>query len=330
MIHSKLYVSIILSFVLFSCSSDDKATQIIEADRESGAFVRTLSFNNSDLIQNDLTSTFSVNLEVQDEDQGALLDRLEVFVTFNDNTPDNGAESSQEVLIRTLGSDVFTEGSSGLPRHTLALTQSELLSATNISPDNVQCQDQFQIRLKLNLTDGRSFSVEDGSSSVVIAFDTLFSSPFCYTVNIVEPIDTNQFIGMYQYTSIVNGPFGPTFGTPKIVEIKRGSSINSRIFEADYIVSRQNEPSRPFTFLVACDEIIFGKNQISSFFSWCRPGGGFSFGGSPVLLGPDVTNSQINPLDDSSFELQFVEGYLGWDGDCEFGTVPVRIQFTKQ
>jgi hypothetical protein len=194
----------------------------------------------------------------------------------------------------------------------------------------VQCQDQFIIRLKLFLTDGRSFSVEEGSSSVVIAFDTLFSSPFCYTVNIVEPIDANQFIGMYQYTSIVNGPFGPTFGSPKIVEIKRGNSINSRIFEADYIVSRQNEPSRPFTFLVACDEIIFGKNQISSFFSWCRPEGGFSFGGSPVLLGPGVTNSQINPLDDSSFELQFVEGYLGWDGDCEFGSVLVRISFTKQ
>ena len=330
MINSKLYVFTIVSFILLSCSSDEKATQVIEADRESGAFVRTLSFNNSDLIQNDLTSTFSVNLEVQDEDQGDLLDHLEVFVTFKDNSAGNGIESSQEVLIKTLNRDVFSEGSTGLPRHTLELTQSELLNATNIPTANVQCQDQFLIRLKLFLKDGRSFSVEDGSSSVVIAFDTLFSSPFCYTVNIVEPMDSNQFIGMYQYSSIVNGPFGPTFGTPKIVEIKRGNSTNSRIFEADYIVSRQNEPSRPFTFLVACDEIIFGKNQISSFFSWCRPGGGFSFGGSPVLLGPSETNSQINPIDDSSFELRFVEGYLGLDGDCEFGTVPVQILFTKQ
>ena len=330
MINSKLYISIILSFLLLSCSSDEKATQIIEADRESGAFVRTLSFNNSDLILNDLASTFSVNLEIQDEDQGDLLGYLEVFATFIDNTPENGTETSQEVLIRTLDSNVFTEGVSGLPRHTLEITQSELLNATNIPTSNVQCQDQFLIRLKLFLIDGRSFSVEDGSSSVVIAFDTLFSSPFCYTVNIVEPIDNNQFIGMYQYSSIVNGPFGATFGSPKIVEIKRGNSVNSRIFEADYIVSRQNEPSRPFSFLVACDEIIFGKNQISSFFSWCRPGGGFSFGGSPVLLGPDVTNSQIQAGDDSSFELRFVEGYLGWDGDCEFGTVPVQILFTKQ
>lgn len=152
-----------------------------------------------------------------------------MFATFKDNTPENGTETSQEVLIRTLGSDVFTEGSSGLPRHTLELAQSELLTATNIPTANVQCQDQFIIRLKLFLTDGRSFSVEDGSSSVVIAFDTIFSSPFCYTVNIVEPIDNNQFIGMYQYTSIVNGPFGATFGSPKTLEIKRGNSVYKTI-----------------------------------------------------------------------------------------------------
>lgn len=321
---------VLSTFLFISCSSDDKATQLIEEQRDSGAFVRTLNFNNSDLILNDLSSTFSVNLEVQDEDRGKLLDHLEVFATFQDNTPENGNATSQEFLIQTIESNAFTLGASGLPRYNLGLTLSELLSATNVSNDLVLCKDQFLVRLKLHLIDGRSFSVEDGSSSVVIAFDTLFSSPFCYTLNIVEPMETNQFIGMYQYNSIINGPFGPTFGTPKTVEIKRGNSINSRIFEADYIVSRQNEASRPFTFLVACDEIIFGKNQISSFFSWCRPGGGFSFGGSPVLLGPDLTNAHVDSNDDSAFELQFVEGYLGWDGDCEFGTVPVRILFTKQ
>ena len=59
---------VLSTFLFISCSSDDKTTQLIEEQRDSGAFVRTLNFNNSDLILNDVSSTFSVNLEVQDED----------------------------------------------------------------------------------------------------------------------------------------------------------------------------------------------------------------------------------------------------------------------
>jgi len=325
----KAFLSVILTCLIVSCSSDEKTSGLIGGEVDSGAFVRTLGFNNSDVIQGDPTSTFSVNLEVQDEEDGGLLDNLEVFAKFKDNTPANGNLTSQEFLVKTISSGSFITGPIGLPRFTLELTLSELLSATSISNDATLCKDQFLIRLKLNLTDGRSFSVDAGSSSTIIGFDTLFSSPFCYSVTLVDPLG-DQFIGMYRYSSIIDGPIGPTFGQPKVVEIKRGSSVNSRTFEANYIVSRLNEPARTFNFLVACDELIFGKNQISSFFSWCRPEGGFSFGGPPILLGPDTQNSMVNYDDDSTFELQFVEGYLGWDGDCDFGTTPVRILFTKQ
>jgi len=215
---------------------------------------------------------------------------------------------------------------------TLELTYQELTNSTQVLNDEIQCKDQFLIRLVLNLTDGRSFSVNDGASSSIIAFDTIFSSPFCYTLNIVDPIPANRFIGVYQYQSIVDGPIGPTFGLPNTVEIRVGESPNTRVFEANYIVSRGNEPARTFRFVVNCDEIIFRKNQLSSFFSWCRPetGGGFSFGGPPILLGPGTENATVNINDDTNFELHFVEGYLGWDGDCDFGTVPVSILFTKQ
>jgi hypothetical protein len=146
----------------------------------------------------------------------------------------------------------------------------------------------------------------------------------------VTPIPGERFVGTYTYESIIDGPIGPTFGTPKNVVIRVGESPNTRVFEANYIVSRLNEPARTFRFVVNCDEILFRKNQLSSFFSWCRPEGGFSFGGPPILLGPDTENAPVNPDDDTSFELWFVEGYSGWDGDCDFGTVPVKMLFTKQ
>lgn len=320
---------VISLFLLFSCSEDDKATQLIDDEILEGAFIRTLDFTNSDLALGDLSSTFSVNLEAQIGAQDGL-DTIEVYARFNDTNLANGNQSSSEVLVKTIEQDFFTIGPNDLPRTTLALTYEELVTATNIQADSILCKDQFLLRLAINLTDGRSFSVADGSSSAIIAFDTIFSSPFCYTLNIVDPIPAGQFVGTYMYESIVDGPIGPTFGASRTVDIRVGESPNTRIFETNYIVSRLNEPERSFRFVVSCDELLFRKNQLSSFFSWCRPEGGFSFGGPPILLGPDVENAPANLDDDTVFELWFVEGYLGWDGDCDFGIVPVKIKFTKQ
>ncbi|MEP2935439.1 MAG: hypothetical protein ABJM06_06965 [Gilvibacter sp.] len=326
----KHYVGLLSMVLLLACSSDDKVVQVVDDGVLGGAFIRTLSFTNSDLVLNDAASTFSVDLEVQDEQEGALFESISVLARFKDNNPEDGDQSGSEVLVKTLESDAFGTSANNLPITTLTLTYAELVAATNVLVESIQCKDQFLVRLVLHLTDGRTFSVNDSSSSAVIGFDTIFSSPFCYTLNIVEPIANTQFVGTYEYRSIVDGPIGPTFGLPNTVNIRVGESPNTRVFEANYIVSRQNEPARTFRFVVSCDEILFRKNQISSFFSWCRPGGGFSFGGPPILLGPDTTNAPVNPDDDTIFELHFVEGYLGWDGDCEYGTVPVKVRFTKQ
>ncbi|MEP0266283.1 hypothetical protein [Dokdonia sp.] len=320
---------VIFLCLLFSCSEDDKATQLIDDGVSEGAFIRTLDFTNSDLVLDDLSSTFSVDLEAQIGAQDGL-DNIQVYARFKDNNFDNGNQSTSEVLVKTLGQDFFAIGPNDLPRTTLELTYEELIGSTNTQADLIQCKDQFLLRLVINLSDGRSFSVEDGSSSAIIAFDTIFSSPFCYTLNITAPIAAGQFVGTYTYQSIIDGPIGPTFGPSNTVNISVGESPNTRVFEANYIVSRLNEPKRPFRFVISCDEILFRKNQLSSFFSWCRPEGGFSFGGPPILLGPDVENAPVNLDDDTTFELWFVEGYSGWDGDCDFGVVPVKIQFTKQ
>lgn len=327
---AKILLQVIILNVVFACSSDEKVNEIVDEGVLSGAFIRTLSFTNSDLILGDANSTFKVALEVQDEQEGSLLENIEVLARFKDNNQDNGDQSSSEVVVKTINREDFTNSSDNLPLTNLELTYAELIDATNVLVESVQCKDQFLVRLELNLNDGRSFSINDSSSSAVIAFDTIFSSPFCYTLNIVEPIAASMFVGTYEYRSVQDGPIGPTFGRPGTVTIRVGESVNTRIFEADYIVSRQNEASRSYRFVVSCDEIIFRKNQISSFFSWCPPGGGFTFGGPPILLGPDTTNATINPEDDAVFELHILEGYLGWDGDCGFGTVPAKIQFTKQ
>ncbi|MFT5892342.1 MAG: hypothetical protein ACI9Y7_002452 [Dokdonia sp.] len=122
-------------FLLISCSEDDKATDIIGDQGNSGAFIRTLNFNNSDLILDDLSSTFSVDLEAQLEQSEALLENIEVYALFKDNSLDNGDQSSTEILIKTIDQNLFTIGPNALPRTTLTLTYAELTSLTSIPID---------------------------------------------------------------------------------------------------------------------------------------------------------------------------------------------------
>ncbi len=321
-----IFFNILLSII--SCSNNTNEVEIVQP--KNSAFIRTLNFVNSDIDLNDLDSTFGVNLEVEDGNGGGLLESIEVFAQFNDNTAGSINSSSQEVLVKTLGQTEFSAGPDGLPRVLLSLTHAELNAATGIN--NSLCGDQFLIRLKLNLTNGESFSTARGNTPAVIGFDTTISSPFSYTLHIVDSLPDEQFIGLYTYESIADGLLGPTFGSPKVVELKRGNSANDRYFEGDYIASRSNEPSRKFRFIFTCCEVVFRKNQISSFFTWCPEGnlaGGITFGGSPILLGPGEETGIISENDDSFFELSISEGYQGWDGECGLGTMNAKVRFTK-
>jgi len=313
--------------LLFSCSKTNNGQELPGTELRS-AFVRTLSFVNSDLVLDDMNSTFGVNLEVEDDANGDLLENIEVFAQFKS---DNSASSNtSEVLIKTIPKQEFTTSVNGLPSTTLSVSLQELINATNSAAQF--CGDQFLIRVKLNLSNGRSFSSDSGNVPAVIGSDTTINSPFCYTAHLVHAMPDDQYIGRYSYESLTDGPLGPTFGSPKIVVLQKGNSVNDRFFFGDYIASRSNEPSRKFSFIFSCDEVRFRKNQISSFFTWCPEGsldGGFTFGGNPILLGPGVGKGGISETDDSYFDLSISEGYLGWNGECGFETTDVIVRFTK-
>lgn len=314
-----------LAIPLMACNTDEKAIETVMNELEYGSVIRTLSFNNSEFVVDDLSSVFSVNIEQQDEEDGALLEAVDLYVRFKDNTVTGNDFSTSEIKFRTLLPDDFTPGGhDNWPRMTLELGYSELLAATNVAHANVSCKDQFLVRLEVKLTNGLVLTVGN-ASSIIIAFDTFFSSPYCYTINVVEPIDDNLFTGLYFYSSVEDGPLGPTFGPPQTVQISRGHSNTVRTVPLKHILSHpSNELPRNYEFSIVCDEAVFQKNQLSSVIGEC------GFSGGPILLGPGDENAPINPTDDSGFELWFVEGYEGWDGGCGFGTAPSKIRFTKQ
>ena len=210
------------------CSDDDKAIDQVFEGVTNGSFIRTVEFIQADLDLNDPDDRFDVIIEQQDVEDGGLLESIDVYASFIDRNPDNGMISDSEVLIDNIKKEDIATGPVGLPRLNLNYSLQELLTPLSISMGSLSCGDQIILRLTVKLTDGRTFTVGSGSSCV-IAFETFFSSPYRYIINLVEPIAPELFTGTYRYTSVLDGPFGPTFGPPHLVEITAGARHNVRI-----------------------------------------------------------------------------------------------------
>jgi hypothetical protein len=319
-------IGILLVLILVGCDDDEKAIEAVTENIERGAVLRTLSLNNTNFLVGDATGVFSVSLEEQDIQDGDLMERVDIYARFIDNTPENGGSNSVEAKVRTLLPDDFADGPLGLPRTTLEIPITQLMEATSMSMGQMLCKDQFIVRLDIHLKDGRNFTEGDGSSWI-IGLGSSFSSPYNYTINIVEPIEDQLFTGTYLIENVVRGPFGVTFVTDQslTVEVIVGHSPNVRLFETYYAAAHiLAEQPKFFEFTVACDEIVFAKNQFTSFEGYC------TFSSPPILIGPGIPNGAVNPIDDSVFELNVTEGYLGFDGGCGFGTVVSELKFSKQ
>jgi len=314
-----IQMSLLWLLFLTACSNDEKPAQSILENWERGATIRTVEVVNSEFDINNVSSMFDVMVEVQDQEQGDFFTSVEVFVRFKDNTVSGSDMSTDEINVTSLTPDAFFEGENFLPRTRLQLSYEELLNVTGIRESSVACKDQFLVRLEVRLKDGRSFSTGTAISNV-IAFDTFFSSPYCYTINILEPMDEDLFTGIYSYQDIEGEGLAPIWGSG-IIEISRGHSMNTRFVPFGGNTTVKISPNYEFT--IACDETVFQKNQI--FNRSC-----LSVTDPKILLGPDLENAVINVDDDGVFELWFVQGYLGWDGGCGFGTVSSRVRFTKQ
>mgnify|MGYP000374435954 CR=1 FL=1 len=306
---------ILLSVILcFSCNDEEKAIEIVLEEVDRGAVLRTLRFNSGEFEVNAPESIFSVDLQEQDIEEGGLLNTVDVFVSFIDNTPSGNSVSTQQVLLETLTPDSFTSGDFGLPGTTLTYSFAELLDATDLTIDQTNCKDQFRLDLVLNLSDGLTFNLTN-SSGTVVNTTGFFKSPFTYLINIVEPIDQDLFTGVYEFTSIQDGFFGPTFGQDGLVNIrKREHSNNFRVLDFS---------NYQFEFSVVCDAIIATRYQQSVF-------GCTDDVSDRVLIGPDAIAVTVNPDDDSVFELHILEAFEGFDAMCNFANVPSKIRFSKQ
>ena len=70
-----------MALLLLSCTDDDSTTaQFLNADR--GAILRTVEFRSAEFRVNDPESFIDILIEEQDEEDGDLLDYVEVYVAL--------------------------------------------------------------------------------------------------------------------------------------------------------------------------------------------------------------------------------------------------------
>ena len=136
----------------------------------------------------DLNSAFDVDIEVQDVENGGLMEKVNVYLQFK----------GSEVLVSTLTASNFTTGPFGLPRANVRITLSEAVAALGLSSSQYTGGDALPVRLELVLTDGRVFTDKDGSGSLQGSY---FSSPYKYNT-VIKCIPTSAVAGIYTIAMI--------------------------------------------------------------------------------------------------------------------------------
>lgn len=318
----KLLALILISALFYTCSDDDKTVDDITADTERGAVLRTIEIIDNSIpiaIENGQTQTaegaqLSMIIEEQDVENGALLESVDVYITFKDGSPLTGDSSTaitDEVFVKNIPAAEFSNGPFGLPRATVTLTAADMLSKVNLTPDALFGGDTFTTRFALNLTDGRIFSSDNAGGIITGGF---FNSPFQYRTPVVCNLENTSFIGDYLIEEITPYVDGPTFDDGSVVTVEIGDTDTERFFLTSNYPDYCSTPN-DFRFLFVCGEIVIPTQESNCA---CSSGADF-FGASDSPANYDAT-------DDSVFFITFLNDTLS---DCAPPAI-TTYKLTKQ
>jgi len=183
--------------ISFSCTENDNVIDTV-LDYETGAILRTISVENQLLNASDPNSLFSVIIEEQDEQDGALLQEVRVLVELRDLTTDFTTPATGEVLVQTIPASEFTTGPVGLPRTQVNMAFGDAAAALGLPLDpetGYNPGDIFIVKLELVLTDGRVFGANSAAGIITGGY---FSSPFQYNALLTcSPMSGDYTINMF-------------------------------------------------------------------------------------------------------------------------------------
>lgn len=309
----KFFTALALTALIFSsCDEGDAVVDDVTANTSRGAILRTVNLISNELPIGKADANFSVDLEVQSEQNGELIESIEVYLGFRDNTVAAGGTDldKAEQLVRTIPKSDFTIGEFGLPRTSYSITLAEMLAALGVAEADLDGGDQFSVRFELVLNDGRRFSFAQNSGTLTGSY---FSSPFLYTPTVICEVPADKFVGTYLLTTDASTPSpagGSATWTNGGVEVTLavGATSSARTFDAVYLADFGigNGP-RTFAMDLVCGEVVIAPAQASGL----QCSAGITFG--PPMGGQANGTYDITGIDDSVITFWFTEDV---DGDC--------------
>lgn len=307
-----IYLLAFIAVFAVSCTDEDKLPLDVE-NLETGAILRTIDLESAVVDFFDVSnSKFSVVLEADDGSQGDRIESIDVFVSFDDNSPEDGSNDVSEVLYETIPASALTMGPDGLPRINFSATAPETLSALGMSESDISPGDVFDFRLAINLTDGQTFTSTNASSDLSGLF---YSSPFRYRVGVGCPISNDLFTGDYEVTLVEgSGGFG-RFSDATFTANLQPTTTTRRKFDFTWL-PQIGGFGQTFTIEFVCFKAQAVRNNT-----------GLGCGGGAIVWAPDSKSTPFDITDDSSFTIEFTD--FVEDGGCGVGSYPVTLSFTK-
>lgn len=325
MLNKSLLFLVLIALVASSCEDEDKQPIITQDQLLFGAFPRLVELRTGEFDLADLSgSAFEMEVDFVDNAGGSDIAEYRVFVSFDDNNADNGDNSTDFALFRSLTPGDFSAGPNGNLGLTLTIPFTEAASFVNVPLENVISGDRFQVRTEVVKTDGRVFSSGNSTPAVTGAFDGIFD----FNVNATCPLDDASFVGDYRltYGEVYDAfplfdadvqPFGPA-PLDKVVTLSTvtGSTTRRSFAIGAYLVPGYNFDAGTVTLDFACDVVT--STNIDS-------GAGC---GSGTIQASQSGTASFELTDDNTFTIEYSD--FDPDGGCGVAPIGFSLVFTKQ
>lgn len=224
-------------FTLVSCDHEpDLPFPLHETFENTGAFLRIVEVTSAGIDIVDLENArFAFVGEVDDIEDGDTIDNVEFYVKYIALDGDE----SEEVLVKTYDiDDMSRDEESGLYREEFEITANEAMDAIDgFGLDDLLIGDRFEIRWKLNLHDGRSFTRGDASGD--ITGGGFYNSPYFRRADVVAAVPEDKFVGTYEFHQVEESD---GISTWDVLGLSGGWLYNdTQTFEAELTIDPDND-----------------------------------------------------------------------------------------
>ncbi|MEH6406037.1 MAG: hypothetical protein V7767_02060 [Leeuwenhoekiella sp.] len=186
----KLIIVFALASCFSGCSDSDRIVDQVFDTTTSGGILRTVSENNSTFDFNNPSVEWSITVEAQDKENGALLSSVQVYAAQYRGSALQGSEE----FVKEIPASQFMTGKNGLPVGDINVSLSEVVNKLSLEDGDYLSTDEFRIRLEYVMTNGLTWTNTDAGGTVLTS--SFFKSPFSYSVQFFCAIaDASQFAG---------------------------------------------------------------------------------------------------------------------------------------